>query len=267
MLGCRSGWRRASACSKSSAVEAFMLAPTSRSITTMLAALLVGGVLSACVHDSRTGDEPEVISGFVASPSGARYADSDQDTLHSMDDVAFPPLSVAIERVYAEEGKGVSWPDAGSIYIESILRTSTGKFIVNYVIEGERSSIDFEMSPSRSYRSLFGSTTHEDRTYGVQLYTDLNAADDFGPWNYVSTARWFSYNLRPGVTPYDGTVYELFGTYGVRTRPGSLSALGSATYQGNAGPHSGYRRSRQHHGSGSSQRNLVSYRELGWREH
>lgn len=200
----------------------------SKLVTMTLSAVAVAGVLSACIHGS---DEPEIIGGFVASPLDVRYADSDRDTLQAMDGVAFAPLMVAIERTFAEEGRGASWPEAGSVYIESIQRTEAGSIVVDYMIEGERSSIDFEMRPEPAWDSLFGRTTHEDRTYGVQLYTDLNTADSFGPWNYVSTARWFTFD-RAGVRPYDGTVHELFGTYGVRTRPGRLPALGSATYEG-----------------------------------
>ena len=200
----------------------------SKSMTTMLAALLLAGILSACNHD---GSDPEVIGGFVASPVGLHYADSDRDTLDSMDGVALAPLIVAIERSFAADGRGASWPEAGSVYIESILKADAGNIVVNYVIEGERSSIDFEMSPRRAWDSLYGFTTREGRAYGVQLYTDLDTADSFGPWNYVSTARWFTYD-RAGTRPYDGTLHELFGTYGVRTRPGSLPALGSATYEG-----------------------------------
>lgn len=211
------------------------MAPVSRRIAAMLTAALVGGVLSACSNDARTGrdDDPVVIGGFVASPLSARYADSDEDTLQGMDGVAFPPLSVAVERVYAAGERGVSRPEAGSVYIESILRTSTGKLVVSFVREGERTSIDFETSDIPSFDSVFGSTTHDGHVYGVQLYTDLDTADSLGPWNYVSTARWYTYNLRPGASPYDGTVYELFGTYGTRTRPARLAALGSATYEGN----------------------------------
>ena len=49
----------------------------------------------------------------------------------------------------------------------------------------------------------------------------------------MATARWYTFEQRPSVSPYDGTVYEFFGTYGVRTPSEPLSALGSASYGGN----------------------------------
>ena len=127
----------------------------------------------------------------------------------------------------------MSSPEDDSAYIESIVRTSTGKIVVSYVLEGERTSIDFDTRELASYDSIFGETTHDDRVYGVQLYTDLGTDDEPAPRDYVSTARWYTFERRPGVSPYDGTVHEFFGTYGARTWPANLSALGSASYEGN----------------------------------
>ena len=100
-------------------------------------------------------DESLVVSGFVASPLGARYADGEEDTLETVDGLALAPLSVHVERVYAEDGRGVSSPQDDGAYVESILRTSTGTFVVNYVIDGERTSVDFEMGELDPYDSLF----------------------------------------------------------------------------------------------------------------
>ena len=196
---------------------------------------LAGVVLSACIHDgsSERGDESFVVSGFVASPMGSRYADGDEDTLESADGLALSPLSVRVERVYAEDGRGVSSPQDDGTYIESVLRTSTGTYVVNYVIDGERTSVDFDMEGRASYDSLFGQTTHGDHSYGFQIYRDLGSDDDPAARDYVATARVFTFERRPDVSPYDGTVYELFGTYGLRTRPENLSPLGSASYAGN----------------------------------
>ena len=106
----------------------------------------------------------------MASPLGARYADGAEDTLETVDGLALSPLSVHVERIYAEDGRGVSSPQDDSAYIESVLRTSTGRFVVNYVIDGERTSVDFEMSGLDSYDSLFGSVTHDNHAYGFQVY-------------------------------------------------------------------------------------------------
>ena len=209
-----------------------MTASASRVMTTIAGAALLGTVLSAC-SDPATDDDSIVVGGFVASPLGSWYAESDQDTLANLEGLAFSPLSVHVRRDYGEETRGVASPEDDSAYIESIVRTSTGKSVVSYVLEGERTSIDFETRGLASYDSIFGETTHDNHAYAVQLYTDLGTADDPAPRDYVATARWYTFEQRPGVTPYDGVVYEIFGTYGVRTPSGPLSALGSASYEGN----------------------------------
>ena len=209
---------------------------TAIGVARTVSALALAGVgLSACIHDDSTdqSDEPLVVSGFVASPLGSRYAGGGEDSLESVDGLVLSPLSVHVERVYAEDGRGVSSPPNDSAYIESVLRTSTGTYVVNYVIEGERTSVDFDMEELVSYDSLFGQTTHDNHAYGFQIYRDLGGDDDPAPRDYVATARFFTFERRPGVSPYDGTVYEMFGTYGLRTSPESLSPLGSASYEGN----------------------------------
>ena len=208
-----------------------MAASVSRVMTTIAAALLLGGVLSACSDDPP--DDSIVVGGFVASPLGSWYADSDQDTLASLEGLAFSPLSVHVRRNYAADARGVSSPEDDSAYIESIVKTSTGKIVVSYVLEGERASIDFDTSEVASYDSIFGETTQDGHRYAVQLYTDLGTADAPASRDYVATARWYTFEQRPGVSPYDGIVYEFFGTYGVRTPSEPLSALGSASYEGN----------------------------------
>ena len=212
-----------------------MLNAASGATRTVSVLALAGVVLSSCIHDDSTDgdDESLVVGGFVASPLGARYADGAEDTLETVDGLALSPLSVHVERIYAEDGRGVSSPQDDSAYIESVLRTSTGRFVVNYVIDGERTSVDFEMSGLDSYDSLFGSVTHDNHAYGFQVYRDLGSDDDPAPRDYVATARFFTFERRPGVSPFDGTVFELFGTYGLRTRPENLSPLGSASYEGN----------------------------------
>lgn len=210
-----------------------MVASISKVMTTISTAALLGGVLSACSDDSLTrADHATVVGGFVAGPWGPWYADSDQDTLETFDGVAFSPLSVHVRRAYAGDERGVSSPEDDSAYVESVLRTSTGKIVVGFVIEGERTSVDFETSDIASFDSIFGESTHDNHVYGVQFYTDLGSEDDPAPRDYVSTARWYTFERRPGVSPYDGTVYEFFGTYGARTWPSNLSALGSASYEG-----------------------------------
>ena len=208
-----------------------MAASVKRVMTIIAAGALLGGVLSACGDDPP--DDSIVVGGFVASPLGSWYADGDQDTLASLEGLAFSPLSVHVRRDYAEDARSVSSPEDDSAYIESIVRTSTGKIVVSYVLNGERTSIDFETREIASYDSIFGETTHDNHVYAVQLYTDLGTADDPAPRDYVATARWYTFERRPGVSPYDGVVYELFGTYGVRTPSEPLSALGSANYEGN----------------------------------
>jgi hypothetical protein len=209
-----------------------MVASANAVTRTVLVVAFAGIVLSACIHDHST-DQSHLVSGFVASPTGSRYADSDKDTLESMDGLALSPLSVHVERVYAEDGRGVTSPPDDSVYIESVLRTSTGTYVVNYVIDGEKTSIDFDMEELASYDSLFGQTTHDNHSYGFQVYRDLGSDDDPAPRDYVATARFFTFERRPGLSPYDGTVYELFGTYGLKTSPENLFSLGSASFEGN----------------------------------
>ena len=209
-----------------------MAASASRAMTTIAAAALLGGALSAC-SDSTGENESIIVGGFVANPLGSWYAESDQDTLANLEGLAFSPLSVHVRRDYAEDARGVVSPEDDSAYIESIVRTSTGKIVVSYVLAGERTSIDFETRGITSYDSIFGETTHDHNVYGVQLYSNLSTDDAPATRDYVATARWYTFERRPGVTPYDGVVYEIFGTYGVRTPPGPLSALGSASYEGN----------------------------------
>ena len=209
-----------------------MAATASRAMTTIAAAALLGGALSAC-SDSTGENESIIVGGFVASPLGSWYAEGDQDTLASLEGLAFSPLSVHVRRDYAEDARGVVSPEDDSAYIESIVRTSTGKIVVSYVLAGERTSIDFETRGITSYDSIFGETTHDDNVYGVQLYSNLSTDDAPATRDYVATARWYTFERRPGVTPYDGVVYEFYGTYGVRTPFGPLAALGSASYNGN----------------------------------
>ena len=208
-----------------------MAASVSRVMTIITGAALLGGVLSACSDDPL--DDSIVVGGFVASPLGSWYADSDQDTLASLEGLAFSPLSVHVRRNYAEDTRGVSSPEDDSAYIESIVRTSTGKLVVSYVLNGERTSIDFDTREITAFDSIFGETAHDGHRYAVQLYTDLGTADAPTTRDYVATARWYKFEQRPGVSPYDGVVYEFFGTYGVRTPSEPLSALGSASYEGN----------------------------------
>ena len=208
-----------------------MAASVSRVMTIITAVALLGGVLSAC-SDPAPQDDSIIVRGFVASPLGSWYADGGQDTLASLEGLAFSPLSVHVRRNYVADARGVSSPDDDSAYIESIVRTSTGKIVVSYVLNGERTSIDFETRDISAFDSIFGETTHEGHAYAAQLYTDLGTADAPAPRDYVATARWYTFEQRPGVSPYDGTVYEFFGTYGVRTPSKTLSALGSASYEG-----------------------------------
>ena len=209
-----------------------MDASVKRVMTIIAAAVLLGGVLSAC-SDPAPQDDSIVVGGFVASPLGSWYAESGQDTLASLEGLAFSPLSVHVRRDYAEDARGVSSPKDARAYIESIVRTSTGKILVSYVVGGERASIDFETRELASYDSIFGDTTHDNHVYAVQLYTDLGTADAPAQRDYVATARWFTYEQSTPGTPFDGVVYEFFGTYGVRTPSEPLSALGSASYEGN----------------------------------
>lgn len=199
----------------------------------MVAAALLGGALSACSDDPSTIDDSIIVGGFVASPLGSRYADGDEDTLESLEGLAFPPVSVHVRRNFAEDERGVTSPEDDSAYIESVLRTSTGRIVVGYVLEGERTSIDFETSDIASFDSIFGQTTHDGHVYAVQIYTDLGTGEEPATRDYVATARWFTYEQRPGVSPFDGTVFEFFGTFGARTRTEALMDLGSASYEGN----------------------------------
>ncbi|MCY4404983.1 MAG: hypothetical protein OXC15_01330, partial [Rhodospirillaceae bacterium] len=102
-----------------------MTTSASRVMTTIAAAALLGNVLSAC-SDPATDDDSIVVGGFVASPLGSWYAESDQDTLANLEGLAFSPLSVHVRRDYGEETRGVASPEDDSAYIESIVRTSTG---------------------------------------------------------------------------------------------------------------------------------------------
>lgn len=209
-----------------------MAASVKRAMTIIAAAGLQGGVLSAC-SDPAPQDDSIVVGGFVASPLGSWYAESGQDTLANLEGLAFSPLSVHVRRDYADDARGVASPEDDSAYVESIVRTSTGKLVVSYVLNGERTSIDFETRRLESYDSIFGETTHDNHVYAVQIYTDLGTADDPAPREYVATARWYTYEQSTPGAPFDGVVYELFGTYGVRTPSEPLSALGSASYEGN----------------------------------
>ena len=208
-----------------------MVASVRQAMTTIAAAALLGGVLSACSDDPP--NDSIVIGGFVASPLGSWYADSEQDTLENLDGLAFSPLSVHVRRDFAEDTRGVVSPEDDSAYIESIVRTSTGNIVVSYVLDSERTSIDFETREIAAYDSIFGETTHDNHAYAVQLYTDLGTTDAPATRDYVATARWYTFEQRPGSSPYDGVVYEFFGTYGVRTSLEPLSSLGSASYEGN----------------------------------
>ena len=80
-------------------------------------------------------------------------------------------------------------PEDDSAYIESVLRTSTGRVVVNYVLDGDRTSVDFETSDIESFGSLFGQTTHDGHVYGVQIYTDLGTDEEPAPRDYVATVR------------------------------------------------------------------------------
>ena len=177
-----------------------MAASVSRVMTTIVTAALLGGVLSAC-SDPAPQDDSIVVGGFVASPLGSWYADGGQDTLASLEGLAFSPLSVHVRRNYAADARGVSSPEDDSAYIESIVRTSTGKIVVSYVLNGERTSIDFETRESTAFDSIFGETTHEGHAYAVQLYTDLGTADAPVPRDYMATARCTRSSRNPECRP------------------------------------------------------------------
>jgi len=210
-----------------------MFSPGGRAAMAIVAAAFLGGVLSACSDDPSMLDDSIVVGGFAASPVASWYAESDRDTLENLDGLALPPVSVHVRRNYAEDERGVTTPEDDSAYIESVLRTSTGRIVVSYVLEGERTSVDFETSEIASFDSIFGQTTHDGHVYAVQIYTDLGTDEEPAPRDYVATARWFTYERRPGVSPFDGTVFEFFGTFGARTRTDALMDLGSASYEGN----------------------------------
>ena len=114
-----------------------MAASVRRVMTIITGAALLGGVLSACSDDPP--DDSIVVGGFVASPLGSWYADSDQDTLANLEGLTFSPLSVHVRRNYAADARGVSSPEDDSAYIESIVRTSTGKIVVSYGLGGRES--------------------------------------------------------------------------------------------------------------------------------
>ena len=209
-----------------------MTASASRVMTTIAAAALLASALSAC-SDPATDDDSIVVGGFVASPLGSWYAESDQDTLANLEGLAFSPLSVHVRRDYGEETRGVASPEDDSAYIESIVRTSTGKIVVSYVLEGERTSIDFDPYEIPSYDSIYDDTAHDGLWYGAQLYFDLGTQDAPPPRDYVTTARWYATERKSGTSSNYLVVYEIYGTYGARTPPGPLSALGSASYGGN----------------------------------
>ena len=81
-----------------------MFAPAGKAAAATATAVLLGAVLSGCSDDpSIMDDDSIVVGGFVASPLGSWYADSDEDTLESMDGLAFPPLSVHVRRNFAED--------------------------------------------------------------------------------------------------------------------------------------------------------------------
>lgn len=210
-----------------------MAAPAGRAAKGIVAATFLAGVLSACSDDPSMLDDPIVVGGFAASPLASWYAESDEDTLEYLDGLVLPPVSVHVRRNFAEDERGVTSPEDDSAYIESVLRTSTGRIVVSYVLEGKRTSVDFETSNIASFDSIFGQTTHDGHVYAVQIYTDLGTDEEPAPRDYVATARWFTYERRPGVSPFDGTVFEFFGTFGARTRTDALMDLGSASYEGN----------------------------------
>ena len=139
-----------------------MFAPAGMAAKAIAITAFLGGVLSGCSDDpSIMDDDSIVVGGFVASPLGSWYADSDEDTLESMDGLAFPPLSVHVIRNFAEDERGVTSPEDDSAYIESVLRTSTGKIVVNYVLESDRTSVDFETSEPLMHMAPVARVCHQ----------------------------------------------------------------------------------------------------------
>ena len=83
-----------------------MFAPAGKAAKAIAITAFLGGVLSACSDDpSIMDDDSIVVGGFVASPLGSWYADSDEDTLESMDGWRFrlsPSTSEGISRKMRE---------------------------------------------------------------------------------------------------------------------------------------------------------------------
>ena len=83
-----------------------MFAPAGKAAKAIATAVLLGGVLSACSDDpSIMDDDSIVVGGFVASPLGSWYADSDEDTLEKWMDWRFrlsPSTSEGISRTMRE---------------------------------------------------------------------------------------------------------------------------------------------------------------------
>ena len=165
--------------------------------------------------------------GISVSQDPAVYADSSSDSLSDLlpdGNTAFAPVSAAVQLDYgASESRE---PDRGAAFVKSISSDGANGFLVNYVVNGRESQINFtdmhwitdnqfEIA-GNPYVSLFG--------YTDALYRDPNdRTNGSSEFDYFDVMGWY-------VGAQDGDFLGI-ATFGARTRPENLPA-GSAIYSG-----------------------------------
>ena len=87
--------------------------------------------------------EPEAFMGLFVSPLEVRYADTEVDTLENSRETALPALTSFVSVAYGES-PGVSLPNDGDTYVESISENAMGGAWITFVINGETMSIDVD---------------------------------------------------------------------------------------------------------------------------
>ena len=171
--------------------------------------------------------------GLEASPLTSPMASSAADSLESLDDAstAFAPVSAPLRFTVDDMGQVglVLLERDEEAYVESITADGAGGYSVVYVVDGEKTQVnfadtDFVSTPGEFsyYQKIVGSAEY------VFAQTPIYAGDRAPKQVY---RRYFQLFHWRSVEPDTG-VLQAFAAHGAVTASQSLVNLGSATYEG-----------------------------------
>lgn len=166
---------------------------------------------------------PYVVDGLVANPGPSVFANSDADTLENVlaAGAMLAPLTVGTER----GGGVVNALKDGTTYLKSISSDGMGGFHVNYVLGGEETPIHLTISD-----------LYQNRYEDFRKVTDDGSQFWYLPYSTLFSSLFTYFDARTWqyIPPSGSGLMTLRGvfTYGSRTSPENLPAMGSAIYEG-----------------------------------